>query len=41
VFAASGKGNEKRQVFLVRINNSTQELTGQEAHDYQRARWPA
>jgi hypothetical protein len=25
-------------VFLVRINNSTQELTGQEALDYQRAR---
>jgi hypothetical protein len=40
VFAASGKGNEKRQTFLVRINNSTQELTGPEAHDYQRTRWP-
>ena len=41
VFATGGKGSEKQQVFLVRINNSTQELTGQEAHDYQRARWPA
>ncbi|MGH3275956.1 MAG: GmrSD restriction endonuclease domain-containing protein [Streptosporangiaceae bacterium] len=40
VFATSGKGGEKRPVFLVRINNSTQELTGQEAHEYQRARWP-
>jgi hypothetical protein len=38
---APSKGSEKRQVFLVRINNSTQELTGQDALDYQRTRWPA
>jgi hypothetical protein len=41
VFATVAKGGEKRQAFLVRINNSTQEMTGQDAHDYQRARWPA
>jgi hypothetical protein len=41
VFAVGGKGAEKRQVFLVRINNSTQELAGPEAHDYQRTRWPS
>ncbi|MGH4015478.1 MAG: GmrSD restriction endonuclease domain-containing protein [Pseudonocardiaceae bacterium] len=39
VFATPAKG-EKKQVFLVRINNSTQELTGQEALDYQKKRWP-
>jgi hypothetical protein len=41
VFATSTKAGNKRQVFLVRINNSTQEMTGQDAHDYQRVRWPA
>lgn len=40
VFATSPKG-EKKQVFLVRINNSTQELNGQEAVDYQKSRWPS
>lgn len=40
VFAATIKG-EKRQVFFVRVNNSTQELSGQEAHEYQRRRWPS
>lgn len=41
IFATmSGKNGEKRQAFLVRINNSTQELSGQDAHDYQRSRWP-
>ena len=38
VFATNGKD---KPVFLVRINNSTRELAGQEAHDYQRTRWPA
>ncbi len=41
VFATSGKGGERREVFLVRINNSTQELTGRDAHEYQKSRWPA
>ncbi|MEJ7784249.1 MAG: ATP-binding protein, partial [Solirubrobacteraceae bacterium] len=27
--------------FLVRINNTTQELVGQDAHEYQRRRWAA
>jgi hypothetical protein len=40
VFATPLKG-EKKQRFLVRINNSTQELEGQEALDYQKARWPS
>ncbi|MCA4726562.1 GmrSD restriction endonuclease domain-containing protein [Mycolicibacterium fortuitum] len=40
VFASTIKG-EKRQAFFVRVNNSTQELSGQEAHDYQRRRWPS
>lgn len=40
VFAKiASKTGEKRQAFLVRINNSTQELSGQDAHDYQRSRW--
>lgn len=38
VFATPLKG-EKRPTFLVRLNNSTQELTGQDAHDFQRKRW--
>lgn len=41
VFAATtSKSGEKRPTFFVRINNSTQELYGQDAHDYQRSRWP-
>jgi hypothetical protein len=39
VFATPLKG-EKKQKFLVRISNSTQELEGQDALDYQKARWP-
>jgi hypothetical protein len=31
---------EKRVQFLVRINNTTQELVGQDALDYQHHRWP-
>lgn len=42
VFASgkNGKGDVK-EAFLVRISSSTQQLTGPEAHDYQRKRWPA
>ncbi|MCZ2108646.1 MAG: ATP-binding protein, partial [Dehalococcoidia bacterium] len=40
VFAVPLKG-EKRDVFLARINNSTQELAGQALLDYQKKRWPA
>jgi hypothetical protein len=40
IFATSPKG-DKKQVFLVRINNSTQEFAGQEALDYQKKRWPS
>lgn len=32
---------ERKPVFLVRINSSTQELAGHDALDYQRKRWPA
>jgi hypothetical protein len=32
---------EGKEVFMVRTNNSTQELTGQAALDYQLSRWPA
>lgn len=39
VFAARGKGGEQRQDFYVRVNNSTRELAGREAHDYQSSRW--
>lgn len=39
VFAVPPKG-ERKPVFLVRINNSTQELGGQDAHEFQRTRWP-
>ena len=39
VFAMPPRG-DKREQFLVRINNSTQELVGQEALDYQHKRWP-
>lgn len=40
VFAA-GKGGEGKEAFFVRINNSTQELTGKDAHSYQHTRWTA
>lgn len=40
IFATQAKG-EKKQVFLVRINNSTHELSGQDALDYQKKRWPS
>lgn len=40
IFAVPLKG-EKRDVFLARINNSTQELAGQALLDYQKKRWPA
>jgi hypothetical protein len=40
VFATPTKG-ERKPVFRVRINSSTRELLGQEAHDYQRKRWPS
>jgi hypothetical protein len=39
VFATPLKG-EKREQFLVRINNSTRELVGRDAHEYQQRRWP-
>jgi len=39
VFAAPPKG-EKKEVFMVRVNNSTEELRGQELLDYQSKRWP-
>lgn len=39
VFAVPIKG-EKHERFLVRINNSTQELVGSEALAYQQRRWP-
>lgn len=38
VFAKPIKG-EKKEQFLVRINNSTLDLTGQDALDYQTKRW--
>jgi hypothetical protein len=41
IFASSMKNGDRREAFLVRINNSTHELSGQAAHDYQRTRWPA
>ncbi|MGI8753283.1 MAG: GmrSD restriction endonuclease domain-containing protein [Acidimicrobiales bacterium] len=31
---------DKKPAFMVRINNSTQELTGQEMLDYKHTRWP-
>lgn len=40
VFAVPLKG-EKKEQFLVRMQNSTEELVGQQAHDYQTKRWPA
>lgn len=39
VFATTPKG-EKKEVFMVRVNNSTEELRGQELLDYQAKRWP-
>ncbi len=40
VFAAMSKGDDQKQRFMVRVNNSTQELDGREADDYKRVRWP-
>ena len=40
VFATPLKG-EKRQVFFIRLNNSTEELAGQALLDYQSKNWPA
>lgn len=40
IFGMPLKGEKKAQ-FLVRINNSTQELVGQDALDYQQQRWPS
>ena len=39
VFATPTKG-EKKEVFMVRVNNSTQEFQGQNMLDYQARRWP-
>ena len=39
VFAKPTKG-EKKEAFMVRVNNSTQELQGQNMLDYQAKRWP-
>lgn len=39
VFAVPSKG-EKMQKFMVRLNNETVEMTGEEAHKYQKKRWP-
>jgi hypothetical protein len=39
VFATSPK--DKKPAFLVRMNNATHELVGQEALDYQQKRWPS
>ena len=38
--AKTDKGDRK-EVFMVRMGNSTRELTGTDAHDYQRKRWSA
>lgn len=40
VFATTLKGG-KRDVFFVRLNNSTEELAGQALLDYQKKHWPA
>ncbi len=32
---------EKKEVLYARVNNSTQELTGQSLLDYQKKRWPS
>ena len=39
IFAKEPKGDGKLR-FMVRINNSTQELEGEEADKYKRTRWP-
>jgi hypothetical protein len=39
VFGVPPNGQGK-PAFLVRINNTTHELVGQEAHEYQKKRWP-
>jgi len=40
VFGTPPNGQGK-PAFLVRINNTTHELLGQDAHAYQKKRWPA
>ena len=37
---ARAPGDQERSTFLVRVNNSTQVLAGQEALAYQKKRWP-
>ncbi len=39
MFAASAKGDETEN-FYARINNRTEELTGQDSFGYQKRRWP-
>ena len=39
IFAVQNGKGQRQETFFVRVNNSTQELTGQAAHDYQRFRW--
>lgn len=39
VFVTHTKG-ERRPAFYVRMNSSTRELSGPDAHDHQRRRWP-
>lgn len=39
VFATSPK--DKKPVFMVRMSNATHELSGQDALDYQKKRWPS
>lgn len=39
VFATPTKG-EKKEMFMVRVNNSTKEFQGQDLLDYQAKRWP-
>lgn len=41
VFATPPGKGERGNIFLVRINSSTQELAGSDAHTYQRSRWPS
>ncbi|MCP4306363.1 MAG: DUF262 domain-containing protein [bacterium] len=40
VFAVPTKG-EKTEKFMARVNNSTQEISGQDLLDYQKKRWPS
>lgn len=41
VFATAARGGDKKPMFMVRLNNSTHELVGQEALEYQQSRWPS